>query len=214
MNKNIIKSFILLSIVSCMLISCSTKNINKENNTNPRLEENIDNTNEEIIEKPNITIFKAFDKTYTSSKNLEDIQVNQDIYDDFSANSYVYGEYKELDFANDLLYAYVNQEEYVYDYLISHDSNSENGYIKITEEDKEKLKKDLASLRSQMNLSDGETMTLKLDKVTYQGKTKSGNGESFKIRVAIARVGATLVPWNYFEVEVYEDGENLLAYIF
>lgn len=214
MNKKIIKSFTLLSIASCMLISCTPKNINTPNEPNSNIEENIDNNVEEIIEEPKITVFKAFDKTYTSSKNLEDINVDQDIYDDFYANSYVYGEYKELDFATDILYAYVNQEEYVYDYLISHDSNNEKGYIKITEADKEKLKKDLASLRSQMNLSDGEAMTLKLDKVTYQGKTKNGDGESFKVRVAIARVGATLVPWNYFEVEVYEDGENLLAYIF
>lgn len=214
MNKKIIKSFILLSIVSSMLISCSNKSINKENNTNSILEENIDPNKEEITQEPKITAFKAFDKSYTSNKNLEDIQINEDIYDDFSANSYVYGEYKELDFAKDLLYAYVNQEEYIYDYLISHDPTSEKGYTKITEKDKEKLKKDLSSLRSQMNLADGEAMTLKLDKVTYQGKTQNGEGHSFNVRVAIARVGATLVPWNYFEVEVYEDGENLLAYIF
>ena len=214
MNKKIIKSFILLSIVSSMLISCNNKNINKEKKPNSSLEGNIDNSKEEIVEEPKITIFKAFDKSYTSNKNLENIKINEDIYDDFSANSYVYGEYKELDFAKDLLYAYVNQEEYVYDYLISHDSTNEKGYTKITEKDKEKLKKDLHSLRSQMDLADGEAMTLKLDKVTYQGKTKNGQGHSFNIRVAIARVGSTLVPWNYFEVEVYEDGENLLAYIF
>ena len=214
MTKKIIKPFILLSIVSCMLISCNSKDINKENIPNTNQEEHIEDNQETLIEEPKITVFKAFDTTYSSTKNLEDIAINQDIYDDFYANSYVYGEYKELDFAKDILYAYVNQEEYVYNYLISHDSSNENGYTKITEKDKEKLKKDLASLRSQMNLADGETMTLKLDKVTYQGKTKNGYGESFKVRVAIARVGATLVPWNYFEVEVYEDGENLLAYIF
>ncbi|WP_300384132.1 hypothetical protein [Clostridium sp.] len=210
MNKKIMKSFILLFIVSYMLISCSTK----ENNFTQTYEENIESDQEEIIEEPEITTFKAFDTTYSSSKNLEYIKVNEDIYDDFYGNSYLYGEYKELDFAKDVLYAYVNQEEYVYDYLISHDSTNQNGYIKITEKDKEKLKKDLASLRSQMELADGEVMTLKLDKVTYQGKTKSGQGQYFKVRVAIARVGATLVPWNYFEVEVYEEGENLLAYIF
>lgn len=213
MYKKFKKSFILLLIISSMLISCSDKNINKENIANTIPEENV-NITEEIIQEPEPTIFKAFNTTYSSSKNLEDITVNEDIYDDLSANSYVYGEYKELDFAKDLLYAYLNQEEYVYDYLISHDSTNEKGYTKITEKDKEKLKKDLSSLRSQMNLADGEEMTLNLDKVTYQGKTKNEESHSFKVRVAIARVGATLVPWNYFEVEVYEDSENLLGYIF
>lgn len=210
MKRKILFSLILISTISLLLTSCNNKVILE---TPPTSNENITDI-KEIIEEPKTTIFKAFDTTYTSTKSVDDIKVNEDIYDDFYAKSYAYGEYKELDFAKDLLYAYVNQEDYVYDYLISHDSTTENGYIKITENDIAKLKKDLNSLRSQMNLSDGEAMTLKLDKVTYQGKTQNGLGHSFNIRVAISRVGATLVPWNYFEVEVYENGENLLAYIF
>ena len=114
-----------------------------------------------------------------------------------------------------MLYSYLNEDNSIYNYLISYSNTNEKGYEPISESDKEKLKKDLSSLRSQMDLANGEEMVVRLDRVTYEGLDPNTNsGHSFKIRVAISRVGATIVPWNYFTVTVFEDGNKLMAHLF
>ena len=66
-----------------------------------------------------------------------------------------------------------------------------------------------------MELSTGEEMIVRLDRVTYEGvNSKVNSGLTFKIRVAISRVGATIVPWNYFTITVFEEGNKLLAHLF
>ncbi|MDV4151070.1 hypothetical protein R0131_09490 [Clostridium sp. AL.422] len=202
---------LILLFLSMTLISCSSSI-----NTNADKESNAEIQQTEDVKEPELpTIFEALGKTYTSSKDLSQIEEGFNIYDDQQSIHYSSGEYKEIDFINDLLYLYLNEDSTVYDYLVSYDSSSENGYVSITESNKEKLIKDLNSLRSQMELATGEEMIVRLDKVTFEGVSLETNtGSTFKIRVAISRVGATVVPWNYFTVTVFEDGNKLLAHLF
>ncbi|WP_368239319.1 hypothetical protein, partial [Clostridium tertium] len=195
----------------------SCKNSNSKDNTadNNSIEENVQSDNT-IKEEPKVpTSFEAFGKSYTSSKDINSIEKSTNVYDDQTSIYYTAGEYKEIDFINDLLYSYLNEDNSIYNYLISYSNTNEKGYEPISESDKEKLKKDLSSLRSQMDLANGEEMVVRLDRVTYEGLDPNTNsGHSFKIRVAISRVGATIVPWNYFTVTVFEDGNKLMAHLF
>ncbi|MBE6053245.1 MAG: hypothetical protein E7212_04900 [Clostridium sartagoforme] len=214
--KKIYAFIIILLLIPFPLISCSS-----ENNTPAEDISNSDTSsfNEDIQEEEEeeevpIT-FEALNKPYTSSKDLSLIEIGTNIYDDQQSLHYTEGEYKELDFIKDLLYLYLNEDSSIFNYLVSYDSSMEKGYTPITEKDKEKLIKDLNSLRSQMELSSGEEMVVRLDKVTYEGpSSKTNTGSTFKIRVAISRVGATVVPWNYFTITVFQDGNNLLAHLF
>ncbi|NLL30075.1 MAG: hypothetical protein GX258_03345 [Clostridiales bacterium] len=209
------KNKIILTLFSAFIIfslSACTPSLEKENSYN----ENIEAEEKEIaIEEEIPTTFYAFEKEYTSAKDINEIEINSDIYDDQKGISHVYGEYKEIDFIKDLLYKYVNEDESVYEYLLSYDKNSEDLITSINNTDMNKLKKDLSSLRNQMELAPGEEMYLKLDKVTYEGADSNTNlGHAFKVRVAISRIGATEVPWNYFYVSVYEKENKLFAHLF
>lgn len=213
MNKKILLGIIVLSL-SFNLTSCS---LFKETPMDKNVVENPVTEDEAIKEDEpiKITDFEALNKVYTSTKDISLINVGDDIYDDRQGISHVTGEYKEMDFVKDLLYLYLNEDQSVFDYLVSIDTNTEKGYTSITNEDKEKLIKDLNSLREQMELSPGEEMVVRLDKVTYEGpNSKTNTGSSFKIRAAVSRVGATVVPWNYFTVTVFEDGNKLYAHLF
>lgn len=218
MKRKKLFSFLFLLLISINLVSCKT--LSSNNNVDSNIGEKVpeDTTSPKDIEdtsKENVSSFEAFGKTYISTKDLSLVEYGTNIYDDQQSLHYTAGEYKEIDFINDLLYSYLNEDNSVYDYLISYDSTSEKGYITITEKDMEKLKKDLESLRSQMELSSGQEMVVRLDRVTYEGiDSKINSGHSFKIRVAISRVGATIVPWNFFTVSVFEDGNKLVAYLF
>lgn len=211
------KIFLLLISLLITFNFTSCKNSNSKDNTadNNSIEENIQ-SDDSIKEEPKVpTSFEAFGKSYTSSKDINSIEKSTNIYDDQTSIYYTAGEYKEIDFINDLLYSYLNEDNSIYNYLISYSNTTEKGYEPISESDKEKLKKDLSSLRSQMDLANGEEMVVRLDRVTYEGLDPNTNsGHSFKIRVAISRVGATIVPWNYFTVTVFEDGNKLMAHLF
>lgn len=215
MRKKKIFLLLISLLISFSFTSC--KNSNSKDNlteTNP-IEENIQ-SDETVKEEPEVpTSFEALGKSYSSNKDLNLIEKGTNIYDDQTSIHYTSGEYKEIDFINDLLYSYLNEDTSVYNYLISYNNTNEKGYDSISEEDKEKLKKDLASLRGQMDLASGEEMIVRLDRVTYEGlNTNTNSGHSFKIRVAISRVGATIVPWNYFTVSVFEDNNKLVAHLF
>lgn len=205
--------FFMFFLLSLNLTSCTQSESPTEDNSNNQVESTLPSEETQEPEVP--TVFEALGKTYSSSKNLSEIKIGTNIYDDQQSLHYTPGEYKELDFTNDLLYLYLNEDSSVYNYLVSYDTTSENGYIPITNEDREKLIKDLNSLREQMELSSGQEMVVRLDKVTYEGPSSETNtGATFKIRVAISRVGATVVPWNYFTVTIFEEGNKLFAYLF
>ncbi|MDI9216552.1 hypothetical protein [Clostridium tertium] len=211
------KVFLLLIslLITLNFTSCKNSNSKDDVTDNNPIEENIQ-SDDTVKEEPKApTSFEAFGKSYTSTKDINAIEKSTNIYDDQTSIHYTSGEYKEIDFINDLLYSYLNEDTSIYNYLITYSNTSEKGYEPISESDKEKLKKDLSSLRSQMDLANGEEMVVRLDRVTYEGLDPNTNsGHSFKIRVAISRVGATVVPWNYFTVTVFEDGNKLVAHLF
>lgn len=211
MKKNSLL-FILVLILSLNLISCTSIKNTKDENINTKETK----PKEEVVQEAEpLKEFEALGKTYTFSKDLSQIEIGSNIYDDQQSMHYTSGEYKEIDFINDLLYLYLNEDSSVYYYLISYNPSIDKGYTDITEEDKEKLIKDLNSLRQQMELTSGEEMVVRLDKVTYEGKdSKTNSGETFKIRVAISRAYATVVPWNYFTITVFEENNKLLAHLF
>lgn len=217
MKKNIF-SLLFLSSFCLALFSCtSNKTIDEQNLNTPKVQiiEEENKISQEEKEPEKIIEFNSLGTTYTSSKDLSQIEIGSNIYDDQQSIHYTRGEYKELDFTNDLLYLYLNEDNSVYDFLISYDNTNEKGYAPITESDKAKLIKDLNSLRLQMELPSGSEMVVKLDKVTYEGpSSKTNTGSTFTIRVAISRVGATVVPWNYFTVTVFEEGNKLVAHLF
>lgn len=215
MRKKKIFLLLISLLISFSFTACKNLDLNGNITENNPIDENID-LDKPVKEEPELpTSFEAFGKSYSSTKDINLIEKGINIYDDQTSNHYTSGEYKEIDFINDLLYAYLNEDTSVYNYLISYSSTNEKGYEPISAEDQEKLKKDLASLRNQMDLTTGEEMIVRLDRVTYEGLDSSTNsGHSFKIRVAISRVGATVVPWNYFTVTVFEDGNKLVAHLF
>ncbi|MGL5380640.1 hypothetical protein [Clostridium sp.] len=210
MNHKKILSLLLTSALLFTFVGCSNSNDNKEDNKTPIQEEQ-----PSVEEVPEITTFEALGRTYSSTKDIKSFEASTEVYNDHTGNSHVFGEYKEIDFASDLLVLYVNGNEDVYNYLVSYDPSSEDGLSPITEDDKAKLKKDLASLREQMGLAESDEMILKVDMLTYEGASKETNtGVSLKIRVAISAVGDSVVPWNYFNVTVFEQGNKLVAYLF
>ena len=201
-----LSSLILLTFVSCS----NNNNVNKEPSTN---ETPIEEKVPEETTPPPVTSFDAFGKTYTSSKDITSFEKSTDIY---NINApYVEGEYKEVDFAKDLLTSYVNQSDEVYNHLVSFDTNAKDGITPITEEDKNNLKSDLESLRSQMHMENGEPMVLSLDTVTFDGtNSKTNTGIVLKMRVAISKVGAYAVPFNSYTVTLFEQDGKLVAHLF
>lgn len=208
------KSLIILSIFlsSFMFISCSNENVVLDN-PNEVVKENV--ANEEELEKGPYIEFKALGNIYTSNKNINDLEPGDVVCDDQVNNSYVNGDYKELDFAYDVLNYYLNEDPKVFENLISFDTTSEDKFIKITEEEKNKLLEDLNSLRSQMELSPAQGMVVKLDKVIYEGISyETESGVTLKIRVAISKSTDYLAAWNYFTLTIYEKEDVLYCNLF
>lgn len=206
----ILSSFMLITLVSCN----SPKSNNEANSNNPSTEEKIPEKPKEEENTPEpIVSFDAFGKTYTSSKDIKTIEKSTDIYN--IEYPYVAGEFKEIDFAKDLLTEYVNENPEVYTHLVSFDSSNKNGITPITEVDKTNLQADLESLRNQMHMSEGEAMALSLDTVTFEGPSnKTNTGITLKIRVAISKVGAYAVPFNSYTVTLFEQDRKLVAHLF
>lgn len=205
------KKFILIIsifLVSFIFISCSNKNDILDNN-NEELEENLDN--EKDLEEKVYTEFKALGNVYTSTKNINDLEPG----DVITSTDYIRGEYKEIDFAYDVLNYYLNENLQVFDSLVSFDTSSEDKFIPITEEDKNNLIADLNSLRSQMELSPSEEMIVKLDQVTYEGISyETESGVTLKFRAAISRSSDYLAAWNYFTLTIYEKEDVLYCNLF
>lgn len=208
------KFLIVLSLFSTsfFFISCSNKDITS-NIPNEPLDEIIDVIPE--LEEKTYTEFKALGNFYTSTDDINNLEPGDVICDDQVNNSYVKGQYKELDFSYDVLNYYLNENENFFENLVSFDTTSEDKFIPITEEDKNKLITNLNSLRSQMELTPSQEMIVKLDKVIYEGISyETESGVTLKIRVAISRSSDYLAAWNYFTLTVYEKDDILYCNLF
>lgn len=210
------KIFLLIVIVlstSSIFISCNN-NLIKDNlpTENSPIENNLDASE---VEEKIYTEFKALDKTYSSTKNISDLDYGTVIYDAQINNPYIPLEYKEVDFSYDLLKLYLNEDKSIFDNLVSFDVTSKDKITIITEEDKNDLLEDLQDLRSQMNLSSSEEMVVTLDKVIYEGVSDTtGTGIMLKIRVAISTPSDYSAAWNYFTLTIYEREDTLYCNLF
>lgn len=210
------KIFLLIVIVlstSSIFISCNN-NLIKDNlpTENSPIENNLDASE---VEEKIYTEFKALGKTYSSTKNINDLDYGTVIYDAQINNPYIPLEYKEVDFSYDLLKLYLNEDKSIFDNLVSFDVTSKDKITIITEEDKNDLLENLQDLRNQMTLSSSEEMVVTLDKVIYEGVSDTtGTGIMLKIRVAISKPSDYSAAWNYFTLTIYEREDTLYCNLF
>lgn len=214
-------SILLSTFISTSLLSCtnsketdiSTPPTNEENQTNLPSSENIPPVTKDTIDidSNKIIEFSAFDKTYPLNKDITNLSNNSVVFDP-SNNRYTEGDYAEIDFAKDVLIKYLNEDSSIYDYLLSFDNSSENGVIPVTQEDKDKLQKNLTSLKNEMSFAPTDKVVVIVDKVIYEGmKSDSDKGIILNLRIGISHVGATTAPWVSYTVTVFKDGNKLLA---
>jgi len=210
------KIFLLIVIVlstSSIFISCNNNLIKDNLPTENSPTEN--NSDVEEVEEKIYTTFKALDKTYSSTKNISDLDYGTIIYDSQINNPYIPLEYKEVDFSYDLLKLYLNEDKSIFNNLVSFDVTSKDKITIITEEDKNDLLENLQDLRNQMTLSSSEEMVVTLDKVIYEGVSDTtGTGIMLKIRVAISKPSDYSAAWNYFTLTIYEREDTLYCNLF
>lgn len=173
MKKKIIYTLLLL----LLLTGCADNNkseLNKDNN-----QDVIEENNDKPIE---YTQFTALDKVYEENKNIMDLNEGDKIYDRMNDYPHVYGEYKEIDFASDLLTEYLHKNPKVYNYIVS-EWNEDSDEVKlITGEDKERIEENVNFLGEQFGLSNEDPVYFQLDKVILQNKNENDNIVELELR--------------------------------
>ena len=204
MKKKIIYTLLLL----LLLTGCADNNkseLNKDNNQDVK-EEN----NDKPIE---YTKFTALDKVYEENKNIMDLNEGDKIYDRMNDYPHVYGEYKEIDFASDLLTEYLHKNPKVYNYIVS-EWNEDSDEVKlITGEDKERIEENVNFLGEQFGLSNEDPVYFQLDKVILQNKNENDNIVELELRGYLSATDGNYRPLGTFTVIVYTKGDKLYGSI-
>ena len=200
MKKKIIYALLLL----LLLTGCTDNNkseLNKDNN-----QDVIEENNDKPIE---YTQFTALDKVYEENKNIMDLNEGDKIYDRMNDYPHVYGEYKEIDFASDLLTEYLHKNPKVYNYIVS-EWNEDSDEVKlITGEDKERIEENVNFLGEQFGLSNEDPVYFQLDKVILQNK----NIVELELRGYLSATDGNYRPLGTFTVIVYTKGDKLYGSI-
>ena len=198
MKKKIIYALLLL----LLLTGCTDNNKSELNNDN----------NQDVIEENNdkpieYTQFTALDKVYEENKNIMDLNEGDKIYDRMNDYPHVYGEYKEIDFASDLL------TEYLHNYIVS-EWNEDSDEVKlITGEDKERIEENVNFLGEQFGLSNEDPVYFQLDKVILQNKNENDNIVELELRGYLSATDGNYRPLGTFTVIVYTKGDKLYGSI-
>ncbi|MEN8075657.1 hypothetical protein ABFP60_01775 [Clostridioides difficile] len=206
MKKKMIFTIAILSL----LTGCAANNEvnNNGNNEEVIIEENI------ASEPEKITTFTALGKTYESSKDIMQFNEGDKIYDRLNGNPHVSGEYKEIDFALDLLTEYLAKNQDAYNYIVSEwDSNSDEVQL-ISAEDKERLVEEANFLGEQFMLNAEDPIYFKLDKVIVQEKLEEDNAVALELRGHLSATNDNFRPLGTFTVTVYNKGDKLYGSIF
>lgn len=202
MKKKIIYALLLL----LLLTGCTDNNkseLNKDNN-----QDVIEENNDKPIE---YTQFTALDKVYEENKNIMDLNEGDKIYDRMNDYPHVYGEYKEIDFASDLLTEYLHKNPKVYNYIVS-EWNEDSDEVKlITGEDKERIEENVNFLGEQFGLSNENPVYFQLDKVILQNKNE--NIVELELRGYLSATDGNYRPLGTFTVIVYTKGDKLYGSI-
>ena len=199
----ILVSFMLLT--GCTLDSNKLDNVSDENtaelsdtSSNDVIDNTEGNESEDTID---YTIFNALGTTYSGNKKITDLGYKDEIC---NYSNYVRGQYKEVDFAIDLIYKLLEGDESVFNSIISLDDSG--NIIDLTDEDKNDIKDNLKSLKvDQLGMDENSALYFNFVSAEYFGE--DGSGYKLYIR---GNIGAPLT--SYF-VTVYEKNGTLLGKI-
>ena len=203
------RRLIYTMVIASLLTGCSANSdtITNFENNNTAIEDNIEE------ETTVYTVFNALGKSYESSKNIYELNEGDKIYDDMNGYPHVEGEYKEVDFAIDLLTEYLHKNSEAYNYIVSEwDSNSEE-VILISGEEKEKVKENADFLGEQFGLSSEEPVYFKLDKVILQSKNEDNSIVELELRGYLSATDGNYRPLGTFTVTVYTKDDKLYGAI-
>lgn len=206
MNKKMICIMAILSL----LTGCAANNEvnNNGNNEEVKIEENI------ASEPEKITTFTALGKNYESAKDIMQFNEGDKIYDRLNGNPHVSGEYKEIDFALDLLTEYLAKNQDAYNYIVSDWDSSSDEVQLISGEDKERLVEEANFLGEQFMLNVEDPVYFKLDKVILQEKLEEDNAVALELRGHLSATNDNFRPLGTFTVTVYNKGGKLYGSIF
>lgn len=193
-----------------LLTGCAANNEvnNNGNNEEVKIEENI------ASEPEKITTFTALGKNYESAKDIMQFNEGDKIYDRLNGNPHVSGEYKEIDFALDLLTEYLAKNQDAYNYIVSNWDSSSDEVQLISGEDKERLVEEANFLGEQFMLNVEDPVYFKLDKVILQEKLEEDNAVALELRGHLSATNDNFRPLGTFTVTVYNKGDKLYGSIF
>lgn len=201
--KRIIVLLLLFTMVN-LSTGCSNSKKNHE-------EANKENNPIEVVkeeEVPIITSFQALGKTYNENKDISVFKDGDEIYN--ADVPYAVGEYKEVDFANDLITSYFSNDESIYNYLISETNIQGGELIFITEDEKNRLMDSLNSLKEQMSLVKEDVIYFKLSSVTCK-TSKEDNAITIEVKGHISPYDGYYASLMSFMVTVYQKDDKLYA---
>ena len=201
-------SYIVL--VSMLFSGCYKENSNNDINEDTLTDEIIttidgntateSNNNDNIAEETN-SEFNALGNTYIGNKSYEGFNTNDEIV---NSNNYVQNEYKEIDFAIDLVSQHLLGNIGVYDYLVS--SDEDGNIIPLTDDDRSHIEKDLYSFKvEQYGVYEDTPLYFNFMYAQFLGY--DGEGVKLYIRGHVSGFAVSYI------VTVYEQGNNLLAKI-
>lgn len=167
----------------------------------------IPSTKENVEEEKVYTSFKALGKSYNQNKDIKALSLQDEVY---NRQNFNYGEYKEADFAYDLVTAYLSGDASIYDYLISHDENGQA--VSISEESKERLAKALNSLKVQMGAEDENApIYFYMSTIIYEGQ--EAGAISLRVQGNISLVEGYYQSLADYTVTVYQVNDEFKAEI-
>lgn len=204
------KKMICIMAILSLLTGCAANNEvnNNGNNEEVKIEENI------ASEPEKITTFTALGKNYESAKDIMQFNEGDKIYDRLNGNPHVSGEYKEIDFALDLLTEYLAKNQDAYNYIVSDWDSSSDEVQLISGEDKERLVEEANFLGEQFMLNVEDPVYFKLDKVILQEKLEEYNAVALELRGHLSATNDNFRPLGTFTVTVYNKGDKLYGSIF
>lgn len=204
-----LRSISYIVLVSMLFSGCYKENSNDDINGDTFTDEIITSVDgntatagesSDITEEKN-TEFNALGNTYIGNKGYEDFNANDEIV---NSSNYVQNEYKEIDFAIDLVSQHLLGNAGVYDYLVSSDENG--NVIPLTDNDRAHIEKDLYSFKvEQYGVYEDTPLYFNFMYAQFLGY--DGDGVKLYIRGHISGLAVSYI------VTVYEQGNNLVAKI-
>ena len=204
-----LRSISYIVLVSMLFSGCYKENSNDDINGDTFTDEIITSVDgntvtagesSDIAEEKN-TEFNALGNTYIGNKGYEGFNANDEIV---NSSNYVQNEYKEIDFAIDLVSQHLLGNAGVYDYLVSSDENG--NVIPLTDNDRAHIEKDLYSFKvDQYGVYEDTPLYFNFMYAQFLGF--DGDGVKLYIRGHISGFAVSYI------VTVYEQGNNLVAKI-